>query len=592
MRSVLVGCAIGLLVIGSAHAETEAEWRVPGVLAPWIESAMEKAHYGSIDLSALDAYVLAQSPKVLAAAIEHDGAALSMLNTFSRERAQKLQLAAVLTTLSGRVPEYATSPEAQELRGQLALELGDLALARRAYGVVAADTDCASVPQTGVCSAAVASWLATGKVPRADLTATVEVVAVFDERGKSCWSEHSGISHAHLLLAQGNARDAIALKLIESWPALVNGCVSDWDLDFAPALDSHDLALAYQEAVASVQRREPKTALVMGLDLPLPAQECDFAAAPDCSVGKPLAAATAERIVQRLGGLDSGFGVEGGQCRPKSEAERLSAAKLEQDLELALAQVSSEPLEVRATSLAALLTDAVATSGLTYLFSDPLQQLAAAGDPEGAIRLQQRLVELRGIKASGQDLANLGALQLAASQPTAALSSYERAASYGHDAEIAAILGDLRAYMDGAALPQAKFEIQRPWIFTPGLDDEVNALPELAADPAVLRALMGPAAYVRYRMAANWSMVMVWIAAGRADRNDPPMEFDYSFLADALLLKELPPMTIVNAQTVRIADFELPLPDGYCDTNDCKKPEQLSVTDVRKILRRMHFEVN
>jgi len=235
---------------------------------------------------------------------------------------------------------------------------------------------------------------------------------------------------------------------------------------------------------------------------------------------------------------------------------------------------------------------------LSYLLTAPLSMLARDGDALGAISVQQRLIEARGVDAKGYNLGLLAELELSARLPERALVSYERALARDHDDSYAQSAAQLRAYLAGAELPKAPpIKVDRPWVIVE--DDETYVdWPGSEANPQVLRAMMGELPFVQFRTASGWlaltktlAMFAMMSQSFEIEESMSTPEERSEGIAGAFGLDKLPPVEVLNASTVRLNGVEFPLPDGFCQEAGCSKPTRHSVDEYKELFAFLGFEV-
>jgi hypothetical protein len=232
-----------------------------------------------------------------------------------------------LDSLDSRA-KLAAHPVLNRKRATLALRFADPGRARGYLQRL--DLDCTATSSDTLCLPAMRQWVDTGTFDWTPPTPTLDGYR-FDPRvpcGTATLESPSPIDLLALQDPELASRELIRL----AWPTLARGCAIDlgvYDEIFSAAFPFERRSLAYTEALASVDVPQPKTARVFGLDLPLPAEECDFASDPNCAIGVPLSRKTARLIVSGLEQLDLDITERLGQCEEISATEQQRRAPLE-----------------------------------------------------------------------------------------------------------------------------------------------------------------------------------------------------------------------------------------------------------------------
>lgn len=226
----------------------------------------------------------------------------------------------------------AAYPDLNRVRAALALKFSDPGRARGYLQRIA--LDCTATTTDSLCLPALRQWIDTGHFDWTPQTPTLDGYR-FDPRIPCGSAQLESPSHIDLLALQDPelaARELIRL----AWPTLARGCVINlraYQEIFSAAFPFDRRSLAYNEALASVDVPQPTLARVFGLDLPLPAEECDFVSDPNCGSGVPLSRKSARLIVTGLERLELGITERLGQCQEISDTERQRRAALESHLQ-------------------------------------------------------------------------------------------------------------------------------------------------------------------------------------------------------------------------------------------------------------------
>ena len=532
------------------------------------------------------------SVEVLAKNIDSDAEFLIMM---SDESAVWL---ALMDALAARVPEYAKSSAVTLARGSLRLKMAQIEPARTLLKPLLAQPSCESIEMAEemaeICTPMVSAWLKTGKVQSIDLHSTLKVSAMADPRLPCAGVQDQSLALTLPLLSASLDKQTVARFAIRAaWPGLVAGCddVADGVREaIEQAYPASELELAYAGALASVAIPSPRSLLLFGEDLPLPLQECDFAKAANCAVGKALGPLTAGRIAQRLQLLSSAFHYQGGQCHNTSQAEQERLETLAKAFETGVSAAVKLPLAQRAAALKSLLTEQFRPLGykLNYALAMPVFELAKL-DAAAALSVQHALIELLGTSASSDAWEKLAHLQLQAKQPQAALISLQQALRLDYSSQTARLEATLSAVLSGAEIaPPYQFDmgIARPWIFIP-----TQEMFELSDTEPLILAMLSPAQRKDRETLERWIQVLT-LAAGLAGH-----EVELSFLEEEF---SNPFSNSHEARTLKgrwfndhivLEGVDLPWPDQFASEPNAKAPRAISNAERIAIFKAAGIEL-
>ena len=527
------------------------------------------------------------SVEVLAKNIEFDAHFLTTMTQMSVESAAWL---ALMDSLAARVPEYAKSPAVTLARGSMRLKMAQIETARALLKPLLAASECTASEMTEICTPIVSTWLKTGKVQAIDLHAILHVPAMADAR-LPCASvqEQSLALTLPLLAASLDKQSAARFAIRSSWPGLVAGCdnVAEGVREMIEqAYPASELEGAYAGALASVAVAAPRTLLLLGEDLPLPLQECDFAKAADCSIAKVLDKLTAGRIAQRLQLLSAKFNYQGGQCKNHSDAEQERIDALAEAFETGVAAAAKMPVAQRAATLSALLTEQFRPLDykLDLALAEPVDDLAKL-DAAAALSVQQALVALRGTGASSDAWQKLAQLQLETKQPQAALVSLQQALRLDYSSHTARLESMLSAILSGAEITRPygfDMNIARPWVFF-----SVREMDESGDVEPIILAMLTPVQRKERNVEKRWIQVLN-LAADLAGN-----ELELSYL-DQALSEQLQQPTLKGRwldNHVALEGVSLPWPDQFASKLGGETPRAITSAERAAIFKALQIDM-
>ncbi len=500
------------------------------------------------------------------------------------------QASLTIDDVFARIPEVAQSgpwlalaAQAQLLNGQM-----DRALASARAALAAGGTLC-----TDRCSDLVEVWLKTGTVPAIGEWPRMSVPTVYNPMQAQCESA-SGGDPFEAAVVRGNlgVDGELALRLRRQWSAALNGCVdhSDYQLDELvkerfPAMMAQR---SYTDALRSLSSDLPASIQFLGVDLPLPASECDFSGNADCGTTKALSRETATALTQVL----RSFLTNGGTCpEPLSETDSKKREALEAQLEKALKALDARPAMERLKGTQAILGDARFRSlwsrHVQYAVVWRLQ--AAMPGPTAALALDitqawndKLAVEVRE-STSIKDL--LATLLVRNGKANLALAELESAQLRSADASRALTISRLRAAAAGAAVPLPETQIARPWTLEP-YGNEYPFRNEIS-DADIAFVAGGMRAYARHALAQYWAQ-----ALSSSEPHKPLIAIlEEAYGSEALLdmgAKAVDSAVLDGDAHLVFDGVHLPLPNAYieCDEEECSDEQTWTKAKTEQAMRR------
>lgn len=277
-----------------------------------------------------------------------------------------------LETLHQRVPALAAQAPWQSLLARAQLKAGQLpmalASARRASAL---DARLCAVD----CTPLLRSWLRTGKVAAPVQWPALAIDPVYNPSRTECTASRRTLGEAlpiiwripeiELVAATRGEDGALAWMLRQGWKAHLDGCSSS-PFGLQQLLDQRHPRIVVEQAWLRLQqalRAGPGTSFdFLGVRLPLPEFECDFAADADCRRGqRPLRPASALALAEGLRAFSRHLAPPT-QCPAPNDAAALARLiELQQRFRARLDTIDA-------------LAPAAARQGLRELLADPQWQ--------------------------------------------------------------------------------------------------------------------------------------------------------------------------------------------------------------------------
>jgi hypothetical protein len=578
-RAGLVSCVwllgIGGFVGQSAQADSPAEEESYAVF--WELPEKSEIPPFSAQHAEFIRAKIASDPKSLRI---DDVLSLSLMASAWRSPAAVKDLLDYVATLSS---EFANTAELSEARARLALELGQLEASRTLYQLVLSqrqsdgELECEEDEQ-GLCDPRVRHWITTGSVPT-DIETQLGLPAVFDERRiTECrdW-DTSGLNIAQIMAIDANPLKRAHKNLRIAWAQTLLGCRSAID-DALEVYTEAQLQQAVAEAKASLNLSKPYAFFTLGVNFPLPRQECDFTAASDCSIGKPLTPDTAQRLLGLFSEMSYKFKFEISQCvdTPEGEWERREA--LEKTFQAAVQSALKKPMAERLVALRSLLRLELKHVNVQ---SDWVGVLDKLGDEDGeaAISLASEVLDYYRHDADLSDDLELKLAELyaRADDLPSALALVERGLARSYSTRLAQAGAELRAlsHASNRATELVPSKVTRPWVygqdgmpFEPMSDNQAKFL--TMADRKVFLAVQ------------SWTKVLGFLATETEYRQYVLEEFreECGESCFAGVRQQGRELLFPGLNT------PLPLPDALCLV-DCEKPYPLNDNELKARLKEL-----
>jgi hypothetical protein len=385
--------------------------------------------------------------------------------------------------LDRRLPNSEWHHDILAVKAKLNLRLGHVEEARR-LAQEAPDVLCS-------CTGAVKEWLNEGTLPRAVVTSSPRQPWLFDERGSACeqsWATDKLDEFDVIDLIEGKAgvRTAAAAQLAAMWPTVVTGCVQTVDAERLQRLmklgwTKQELSDGFAKAQQSVSDGSLKNIDLLGANLALPDQQCDFAADASCKSNfKPLSKDTAARLVDRLQPLSAAWSSTASAAKEPEIQETKEQAEARDHLADQYQKEMDEAVGLDATGglarMRAILADKQYQHlGIflnSYSFGRGLGRWSREGHAAEALQVFNLALDVGGpeLQSSPSTPTALALLQLRSGEPNLALVSLEKRYAQSPSEEIAKTIGKLRAAIGGANLLQqyASEAVKRPWRYSSG----------------------------------------------------------------------------------------------------------------------------
>lgn len=606
MRSILQLAALSL-ALSLPTASPAQDWADEEAYAAWdrFSSALEgKTEDVAALTAALEAWAKQASPEDVQAIVVGDqgqpDAWPPLLVTLLSAGSSASDSAALLLTareILARFPETREDGRWQAALAMFATRSGDLDAARasalraRELGVL---------PCGERCDASFLAWLDSGEVPaKPQITAP----AVYDPRGLDCGAPESTgefalsyieIDPALLVRTAHGPQAEMTWRLARHWHAALRSCPSPdlWTLRTAID-DAHPATVidqAWREAQALLAGELPRAVRFLGVELPMPAQECDFSADADCRA-QPMAlsAQSAHLLLQQLRATSRHLGAAGNCPAPPSEEQKAQLEASEKQFEAAIEALGEAPA---AAELIAMLQDPrwqpLLRTGLPYPLQ--LQLLRAALGPSAGTILAATETWAQAAPLEASEAAStqelLARLALRAGRGQAALSYLTRAQAGSPTIERGKAIGLMRAAIAGADLGQhaAPASLQRPW--TLGRDNTV--LMQASQEASLLTGFggigrgeialgtLGAEAALAIELRAAWPTLLVGI-----ERIGPRVA---TWLEEIYGSERLAGMRAEAVASIRLDDepsmafagVRYPLPDRLCLVRGCEEPQPVT----------------
>lgn len=607
-KSVLWLAALAALCSQSVgHASNPAvadEVDVPSAAVERLGAAI-RGHYQSVPAltAAIEGWVDQASPEDTRAAIVGSGDKDTMdwppllpalVMTPHKSRSDSAALLLLANDLVARYPETLTDGRWQAGLALLAARSGDLksahaaAVKARELGVLACGERCDST---------YLKWLDSGAVPAVP---TLEASAVYDPRGSDCRSSEGGeqwmlrevlsIDPALLVREAHGPQAELTWRLAHYWQAALSACPDPELWTLRGVIDDSTPALVVEQSWHEAQSRlaggVPTTLRFLGVDLPLPARECDFAADASCQgEGQKLGAQSANTLVQQLRAVSRHLDAPGRCPAPPSDEQKLANQSLQKSFEIELTAWGDTPaLAVVLATLEDPRWQPLMRSGVQYELR--AQLIAAAIGPRASEVYQAVEAWARSAPVETSELTStqdlLARIALRAGRSDAALSHLTRAQATDPSIERAKTIGLLRAAIAGADLrDRASPPLPtRPWTY--GLDnlelltswDRATLLTdqsEIGAGEIVL-GVRGPEAALAFELGALWP-ALLWGAEPMAPKVSAWLDEVYGSERLAQLRAQAEAsIDLEGDPSMQFAGIRYPLPDRFCDTEDCETP--------------------
>lgn len=541
-----------------------------------------------------------------------------LYRAFVSESAFQSRLDEVLPALEAlhqRVPALAAEAPWQSLLARAQLKAGQLqpalASARRAWALDA--RLCASD-----CAPLVRNWLRTGELAAPTQWPVLIIDPVYNPGSTECSARRQSsrerslpimwrIPEIELVAATHGSDGELTWMLREGWKAHLDGC-DNTPFGLQQLLDQRHPGIAVEQAWLGLQRAlqaGPGTSFdFLGVRLPLPNFECDFAADANCNSGqRPLRPASALQLAEGLRAFSRHLAAPTHCPAPSDKATAANYIALQRHLREQLKAIDAlapgdarralralladrqwqrlwrddVPYELRRSLAAQARTEAadevlLMVQGFVDRAPDPLARSSGAADVLAFHLLRARRAE-----------EGLTQLQLAQQR-------YPQLARAQRIAQLQA--GRSGADLD-ASLPSAK--LPRPWINGQRKSDSAasNAWPAdlggnldgvLASD--VVYALGGDRAVARRALKEHWVPALLqWHRAG--DELAAALKRGYADAGEtSALLKQVQFRDVPEAQVI-FDGVTLVVPDRYCVDTECISTQAVDAAWVVQRLRTL-----
>jgi hypothetical protein len=520
-----------------------------------------------------------------------------------------------LESLHQRVPALAAEAPWQSLLARAQLKAGQLPLAlasaRRAWALDA--RLCASD-----CDPLVRAWLRTGEVPAPTQWPALIIDPVYDPGRTECTSRRQSrderasltiwrIPEIELVAATRGKDGELTWMLRQGWKEHLEGC-NNSPFGLQQLLDQRHPGIVVEQAWLGLQRSlqaGPGASFdFLGVRLPLPIFECDFAADASCNSGqRPLQPASALALAEGLRAFSRHLAPPTQCPSPSDKATAANFIALQQRFRERLKAIDALAPAAARQALRALLTDRqwqrLWRDDVPYELRESLAAQARTEAPDEILSMVQAFVDRAPEPLARSDSAadvlafhllrarrvEDGLIQLQLAQ-----QRYPQLARAQRIAQLQAGLGG--ADLD-ASLPAGK--LPRPWINGERKSDSAasNAWPDVwdsnldgVTVSDVVYALGGDRALARRALKEHWVPALLqWHRAGdelaAALKRGYADEGERSALLGQVQFRDAP-----EAQ----ASFDgvsLLVPDGYCVDPDCSSTQAVDAAWVVQRLRTL-----
>jgi hypothetical protein len=518
-----------------------------------------------------------------------------------------------LETLHQRVPALAAQAPWQALLARAQLKAGQLqpalASARRAWALDArlCASDCAPLVRT---------WLRTGEVAAPTQWPALMIDPVYNPGRTECTSGRQSldgrppliiwrIREIELVAAARGSDGQLAWMLREGWKAHLDGC-DNVPFSLQQLLDQRHPRIVVEQGWLGLQRAlqaGPGTSFdFLGVRLPLPAFECDFAADANCNSGqRPLRPASALALAEGLRAFSSHLAPPTLCPAPSDPVTAANFIALQRRFRERLEAIDALAPAAARQALRALLADPqwqpLWRDDVPSELSESLANQARAEAPEELLLMVQAFVDRTPDPLARSDSAaeTLALHLLRARRPEAGLAQLQLAQQRDPQLERAQRIAQLQAGLAGADL-DASLPVgtpPRPWISGQRKSDRAvsNAWPDGLGGSLdgvtvsdVVYALGGDRAVARRALKQHWVPALLqWQYAG--DELTAALKRAYADAGElSALLKQVQFRDVPEAQ----ASFDgvsLPVPDRYCVDPDCSSTQAVDAAWVVQRLR-------
>ena len=520
-----------------------------------------------------------------------------------------------LESLLQRVPALAAEAPWQSLLARAQLKTGQLqpalASARRAWALDArlCATDCAPLVRT---------WLRTGEVAAPTQWPALIIDPVYNPGRTECTSGRQSlggrppliiwrIREIELVAAARGSDGQLAWMLREGWKAHLDGC-DNVPFSLQQLLDQRHPRIVVEQGWLGLQRAlqaGPGTSFdFLGVRLPLPAFECDFAADANCNSGqRPLRPASALALAEGLRAFSSHLAPPTLCPAPSDPVTAANFIAVQRRFRERLEAIDAlAPADAR-QALRALLADPqwqpLWRDDVPYELRESLARQARAEAPDEILSMVQAFVDRAPDPlARSDDAADVLAFHLLrARRVEAGLTQLQLAQQRYPELARAQRIAQLQAGIGGAdldaSLPAGK--LPRPWINGQRKSDRAasNARPDVSDSNLdgvtvsdVVYALGGDRAVARRALKEHWVPALLeWPDAG--DELTAALKRGYADAGEtSALLKQVQFRDVPEAQ----ASFDgvsLPVPDRYCADPECSTTQAVDAAWVVQRLRAL-----
>ena len=520
-----------------------------------------------------------------------------------------------LEMLQQRAPTLAAQAPWQSLLARAQLKAGQLqpalASARRAWALD--PRLCANE-----CAPLVRTWLLTGEVAAPTQWPALIIDPVYNPGRGECTSRWQSrderpalviwrIPEIELVAAAGGNDGQLAWMLRQGWKEHLDGCDSP-PFGLQRLLDQRYPRIVVEQAWAVLQRSlqaGPGASFdFLGVRLPLPVFECDFAADANCRSGeRPLTPASALALAEGLRAFSRHLAAPTQCPAPRDKVTGDNFIALQRRFRERLDAIDAlAPANAR-QALRALLADPqwqpLWRDDVPSELRESLADQARAEAPEELLLLVQAFVDRAPDPLARSDSAaeTLALHLLRARRPEAGLAELQLAQQRYPQLARAQRIAQLQAGLAGAdldaSLPAGR--LPRPWISGQRKSESAasGAWPDslggnldgvLVSD--VVYALGGDRAVARRALKEHWVPALLgWHRAG--DELSAALKRGYADEGQgSALLKQVQFRDAPEAQ----ASFDgvwLPVPDRYCEDPDCSSTQAVDAAWVVRRLRTL-----